>query len=89
MVSVSQIRIPVHTIVNIAAIDGNISTSVPTTVRIDNASTTCFAVSECSLISAIPRPQALVDAGVRVFGRLLARQFLFHATHPRAERVAA
>ena len=35
----------VQTIVNSAAIAGNISANVPTTVTIDNASTAVFAVS--------------------------------------------
>ena len=80
---------PVHTIVNMAATDGSISTSVPTTVSIDKASTTCLAVSECSLISAVPCPQALVNTRVWVFGRLCAGQLLLHAFHTSAERVAA
>ena len=40
-------------------------------------------------ISAIPSPKALVDATVRVFGRLGAGQLLLHAFHTSAERVAA
>ena len=41
---------------------GNISTRVPTTVIIDKASTTFLVVSCELLISAVPCPQAFVDA---------------------------
>ena len=36
----------------------------------------------------IPRPEAFIDTRVWIVGRLLAGQFLFHATHPCAKRVA-
>lgn len=38
--------------------------------------------------SAVPRPQAFIDTGIRVFRCLLAGKFLLHPSHPCTERVA-
>ena len=40
-------------------------------------------------MSALPGPEALVDAGVRVVRGLAARQLLLHAAHTGAEGVSS
>ena len=86
MVSVSQIRMPVHTIVKAAATAGKKSTSVPNTVTTDSASTACLVDSEMGeLISTLPRSKALVYTTVRVFGGLGTRQLGLHPRHSGAE----
>ena len=77
---------PVQTMVNNAAMAGNVSTSAPTTVATDTASSAYFSESECSVaILALPRPKTFVDTAIRVVSRLCASQLLLHARHPGAE----